>query len=67
MAVANPLPPGSNGLPVLGETLAFAAIPSASFVQRRERFGDVFRTNILGSQTVFLVGPKLAETYIDPA
>lgn len=67
MAVANPLPPGSNGLPVLGETLAFASNPFGFIRQRRERFGDVFRTNILGSQTVFLVGPKLAETYIDPA
>ena len=67
MAAANPLPPGGNGLPLLGETLAFANNPFAFIHQRRARFGDVFRTSILGSPTVFFVGPKLAETYIDPA
>ena len=67
MAIANPLPPGGNGLPLLGETLAFANNPFAFIHQRRARFGDVFRTSILGSQTVFFVGPRLAETYIDPA
>ena len=60
MGIANPLPPGSNGLPLLGETLAFANNPFAFIHQRRARFGDVFRTSILGSPTVFFVGPKLA-------
>jgi cytochrome P450 len=67
MAAANPLPPGGNGLPLLGETLAFANNPFGFIRERHARFGDVFRTNILGSPTVFFVGPKLAATYLDPA
>jgi cytochrome P450 len=67
MATSNPLPPGSNGLPLVGETLAFARNPFGFIHERHARFGDVFRTNILGSATVFFVGPKLAETFIDPA
>jgi cytochrome P450 len=67
MAATNPLPPGSSGLPLLGETLAFANNPFDFIRRRRQRFGDVFRSSILGSPTVFLVGPKLAEAYIDPA
>jgi cytochrome P450 len=66
MATAIPLPPGTIGLPLLGETLAFANNPFAFIHQRRARFGDVFRTSILGNPTVFFVGPKLAETFIDP-
>src|SRR5271165_6899859 len=62
----DPLPPGSNGLPLLGETLAFVSNPFDFIHQRRARLGDVFRTSILGSPTVFFVGPKLAETYLDP-
>lgn len=65
MAATNLLPPGSNGLPLLGETLAFASNPFAFVGQRRARFGDVFRTNILGKPTVFIAGPKLAETWLD--
>ena len=67
MAKANPLPPGSNWPPLLGETLDFASNPFAFIHQRRASHGDVFRTSILGSPTVFFVGPKLADTYIDPA
>jgi brassinosteroid-6-oxidase 2 len=42
------LPPGTGGLPLVGETLAFASNPFAFVSQRRARFGDVFRTHILG-------------------
>ena len=66
MATANPLPPGSNGLPLLGETLAFASNPFAFIHERRARFGDVFRTSILGSPTVFITGPKHVGTWLDP-
>ena len=67
MAATNPLPPGGNGLPLLGETIAFANNPFGFIRELHARFGDVFRTNILGSPTVFFVGPKLAATYLDPA
>ena len=66
MARTNPLPPGSNGLPLLGETLAFASNPFAFIHQRRTRFGDVFRTSILGSPTVFIAGPRHVATWLDP-
>jgi cytochrome P450 len=65
MAVANPLPPGSYGLPLLGETLAFASNPFAFIRQRRARFGDVFRTSILGKPTVFIAGPARTEVWLD--
>ncbi len=65
MAAANPLPPGSSGLPVLGETLAFASNPFGFIHERRARFGDVFRTSILGKPTVFIVGPARTELWLD--
>jgi len=65
MATANPLPPGSNGLPLLGETLAFANNPFAFIHERRARFGDVFRTSILGKPTAFIAGPKRVATWLD--
>ena len=65
MADANPLPPGSNGLPLVGETLAFVSNPFAFVSQRRARFGDVFRTSILGKPTVFLAGPKRTDVWLD--
>jgi len=66
VAITNPLPPGSNGLPLLGETLAFASNPFAFIHQRRTRFGDIFRTSILGSPTVFIAGPRHVATWLDP-
>jgi retinoid hydroxylase len=65
MAAAQPLPPGSNGLPLVGETLAFVSNPFAFVSERRARFGDVFRTSLLGKPTVFLAGPKRTETWLD--
>jgi cytochrome P450 len=62
-----PLPPGRNGLPLIGETLAFASNPFAFIHERRKRFGDVFRTSILGRPTVFFTGPRHVATWLDPA
>ncbi|MCU0491528.1 MAG: cytochrome P450 [Chloroflexaceae bacterium] len=57
--IANlPLPPGSRGLPLLGENLEFIRSPAQFISTRRARYGDVFSTHILGSPTVYLLGPE---------
>ncbi|HAN46025.1 MAG TPA: cytochrome P450 [Cyanobacteria bacterium UBA8156] len=51
------LPPGSFGWPVVGETLAFLRDPR--FVQeRQQRYGNVFKTHLIGKPTVFLFGAE---------
>jgi cytochrome P450 len=61
------LPPGSDGLPLLGETLSFIRDVFGFIHQRSERYGPVFRTHLLGKPTVFISGPQLAEKWLDPA
>ena len=52
-----PLPPGSFGLPVVGETIAF--LTDGKFAEKREKkYGPVFKTNIFGSPTVVMTGPE---------
>ncbi len=52
------LPPGSGGLPVLGETLAFARNPFAFIDERLAKYGPIFRSNILFKNTVVITGPE---------
>jgi cytochrome P450 len=52
-----PLPPGSAGLPVIGETIAFLTDGKFAF-KRREKYGEVFRTNLFGRPTVIIYGPE---------
>lgn len=52
---ALPLPPGEFGLPVVGETLHFGRDPHRFVAERRDRYGDVFKTHLLGAPTVFLL------------
>lgn len=60
-----PLPPGRLGLPWLGETLNLLANPFAFLDVRRQRYGPVFKSRILGHPTVFLGGPEGAEAFYD--
>ncbi|MBD1919933.1 cytochrome P450 [Microcoleus sp. FACHB-831] len=54
------LPPGSIGLPVVGETLAFLLDPQ--FIQKRyKQYGSIFKTKIIGRPTVFMIGPEAVE------
>jgi cytochrome P450 len=62
-----PRPPGSAGLPGLGETLAFVKDPFTFIQERRARHGRVFRTNLLGRMTAVLIGPEPLEAFYDPA
>lgn len=51
---ADPLPPGSRGLPILGETLEFLRDPT--FVSRRMAVhGPIFQTHLLGHPTAIMV------------
>ncbi|KDP29666.1 hypothetical protein JCGZ_18828 [Jatropha curcas] len=58
------LPPGSMGLPLLGETLQLL-IPRYSldlhpFIRKRiQRYGPIFRSNVAGRPIVFTADPEL--------
>src|SRR5215470_17852455 len=60
-----PLPAGSSGLPLLGETLAFIKNGFGFVEERARRFGPIFRTRILGRETAVLVGPDASGEFID--
>lgn len=52
-----PLPPGSFGLPVVGETLNFLFDPE--FARKRQaKYGPIFKTRLLGRPTVVLMGAE---------
>jgi cytochrome P450 len=62
----SPLPPGRNGLPLLGETLAFARNPFRFIDERLAAHGNVFRSHVLGRPTVVIAGPDATAHFIDP-
>ncbi len=49
-------PPGAKGLPRIGETLAFLRDPGKFYLRKREQYGEVFASNVLGMRLVSLVG-----------
>ena len=57
-----PEPPGKNGLPFIGETLAFFSDPN--FNQKRiEKYGKVYKTNVFGNPTAMMIGSE-ANTFL---
>ena len=64
-APAAPLPPGSAGLPLLGETLPFLKDGFGFVASRTARHGPVWQTRILGRRTAVLVGPDASGRFID--
>ena len=61
------LPPGSTGLPLLGETPAFVRNPYSFLEVRRDRHGDVFKSNVAGRRVAFLSGIEGATAFYDSA
>jgi retinoid hydroxylase len=59
--------PGSSGLPLLGETLAFARNPFGFIDERLARHGRIFRSRILGRNAVIIAGPEATGRFIDSA
>lgn len=52
-----PLPPGSRGFPILGETGDWARDPLKFARDRYVKYGPVFRSHLLGRDCVVLLGP----------
>jgi retinoid hydroxylase len=64
--IETPPPPGSDGLPLLGETLTFAKNPFRFIEERLATHGRIFRSNVLGRKTAVVAGPEAAGHFIDP-
>ena len=57
-----PEPPGQNGLPIIGETIAFFA--DSDFNQKRiAKYGKVYRTNVFNTPTIMMIGSE-ANTFL---
>ncbi len=57
-----PLPPGSFGLPLIGETLSF--LTDRQFQKKRlNKYGNTFKTNLFGNSTVVMIGSE-ANTFL---
>lgn len=55
------LPPGTMGWPFIGETLQlYSQDPNVFFSQKQKRYGDVFKTHILGCPCIMLASPGAA-------
>ncbi len=61
------LPPGSMGLPIIGETPAFLQSPFRFLEERQQRYGDVFTSRVLFRRVVFLAGVEGAAAFYDDA
>ncbi|KAH7405117.1 hypothetical protein KP509_15G057200 [Ceratopteris richardii] len=55
------LPPGSMGWPYIGETLQlYSGSTNSFFSLKQKRYGDVFKTHILGCPCVMIASPEAA-------
>ncbi|PON65084.1 Cytochrome P450 [Parasponia andersonii] len=56
------LPPGSMGWPYIGETLQlYSQDPNTFFASKQQRYGEIFKTHILGYPCVMLARPEAAK------
>src|SRR5712691_6184399 len=65
--MSSQLPPGRDGMPLLGETLSFARNPFRFIEERLATHGRIFRSNVLGRKTVVIAGADAAGQFIDPS
>ncbi|KAB2089328.1 hypothetical protein ERO13_A03G044200v2 [Gossypium hirsutum] len=57
-----PLPPGSMGWAYIGETLKlYKENPNSFFANRQKRYGDIFKSHILGCPCVMISSPDAAK------
>lgn len=60
------LPPGSLGLPWIGESIPFVRDPVAFLRSRHERYGPVFKTRIEGKLMLCFAGAEGLRFFYDP-
>ncbi|XP_018604872.2 cytochrome P450 26C1 [Scleropages formosus] len=53
-----PLPKGSMGWPIVGETLHWLVQGSNFHISRREKYGNVFKTHLLGKPVIRVTGAE---------
>ncbi|KAM7252328.1 hypothetical protein ACFE04_024211 [Oxalis oulophora] len=59
---AKKLPPGSMGWPFIGETFQlYSQNPNTFFASKQTRYGEIFKTHILGCPCVMLASPEAAK------
>ncbi|XP_011089493.1 abscisic acid 8'-hydroxylase 2 isoform X1 [Sesamum indicum] len=59
------LPPGSMGWPYVGETLKlYTQHPNTFFSVRRKRYGNIFKSHILGCPCVMIASPEAAKVVL---
>src|SRR5438874_13822650 len=61
--MSRPTPPGNTGLPLIGETLSFINNVFGFLETRQKRYGNIFKSNVLGRNVVFLAGTEGAEAF----
>ncbi|KAL3677708.1 hypothetical protein R1sor_020664 [Riccia sorocarpa] len=59
---ASPLPPGSFGLPIIGDTISYLSAyqnmnTKIWFEEKKKKYGSLFKTSIMYQKTVFLDEP----------
>ncbi|XP_031485920.1 abscisic acid 8'-hydroxylase 2 [Nymphaea colorata] len=55
------LPPGSMGWPYIGETLKlYSQDPNTFYASKQKKYGDIFKTHILGCPCVMISNPEAA-------
>src|SRR5437667_5368353 len=55
------------GPPVIGQTLSIVRDPFHYLEHRHRRYGNVFKSNVVGHKTIFLAGIEGAEAFYDTA
>ncbi|KAL4558215.1 hypothetical protein LXL04_036413 [Taraxacum kok-saghyz] len=59
------LPPGSMGWPYIGETLSlYTQNPNNFFSKRQKRYGNIFKSEILGCPCVMISSPEVAKSVL---
>ncbi len=65
MGAMTQLPPGSMGVPFVGEALKFLKDPFDFALSRTRKHGNVWKTKILGDPIVFFAGPEAFTFFMD--